>query len=86
MPGLDRIPPDVRTVYLGEYTEPHANQIAEQLDADGVVWWAKEPGFLSILWEHGIRLFVDRTKLDHAKAVADRDHVVGQPAGPATTP
>ena len=72
MPGLGRVPPDVRTVYLGQYTEDHANRIAEQLEADGVVWSAKEPGFLSAIWEHGIRLFVDRTKLDQARELAAR--------------
>lgn len=84
MPGLERVPPDVRTVYLGEYTEAHANQIAEQLEADGVVWWAKEPGFLSSLWEHGIRLFVDRTKVDQAKAVAERVTSSDSSPGPST--
>ena len=85
MPGLERVPPNVRTVYLGEYTEPHANRIAEQLEADGVVWWAKEPGFLSGLWEHGIRLFVDRTKVDHAKTVADRITSSDSPQSPPTS-
>lgn len=84
MPGLERVPPDVRTVYLGEYTEAHANSIAEQLESEGIVWWAKEPGFLSGLWEHGIRLFVDRTKLDHAKSVADRITASDSSPGPST--
>lgn len=84
MPGLERVPADVRTVYLGEYTEVHANLIASQLESDGVVWWAKEPGFLSGLWEHGIRLFVDRTKLDHAKAVAARVTSSDSPPGSST--
>jgi hypothetical protein len=84
MPGLGRVPRDVRTVYLGQFTEAHANTIAEQLESDGVVWWAKEPGFLSGLWEHGIRLFVDRAKLDHAKALADRITTSDRPPGPST--
>jgi hypothetical protein len=72
MPGLERVPPDVRTVYLGEFTAEHATEIAETLEASGIVWWAKEPGFISAIWEHGVRLFVDRTKLETAKAVAAR--------------
>lgn len=72
MPGLDRVPPDVRTVYLGQFTAEHATAIAESLESDGIVWWAKEPGFLSAIWEHGVRLFVDRTKLDEARTVAER--------------
>lgn len=84
MPGLERVPPDVRTVYLGEFTADHANRIAEQLEADGVVWWAKEPGFLSGLWEHGIRLFVDRTKLDHAERVVARITSRDTPPGRST--
>jgi hypothetical protein len=63
---------DVRTVYLGQYTPEHANQIAGELEAAGIVWWYKAPGFLSQIWEHGVRLFVDRTRLDEAKAIAER--------------
>jgi hypothetical protein len=72
MPGIERVPPDVRTVYLGEFTAEHATEIAEALEAEGIVWWAKEPGFLSAIWEHGVRLFVDRTELGTANAVAAR--------------
>ncbi len=72
MPGLGRVPADVRTVQLGQFTAPHANAIAEELEARQIVWWSKEPGFLSGIWEHGIRLFVDRAKLDEAREIADR--------------
>jgi hypothetical protein len=84
VPGLERVPRDVRTVYLGEFTEDHANGIAEQLEAADVVWWAKEPGFLSGLWEHGIRLFVDRAKLDLAQAIAARVTSPDNPSGPSS--
>jgi hypothetical protein len=63
---------DVRTVYLGQYTHEHAETIAGQLEAAGIVWWYKAPGFLSQIWEHGVRLFVDRDRLEEARAVADR--------------
>jgi hypothetical protein len=84
VPGLERVPRDVRTVYLGEFTEDHANRIAEQLEAEGVVWWAKEPGFLSGLWEHGIRLFVDRAKLELAQGIAARVTSLGKPPSPSS--
>jgi hypothetical protein len=77
MPGLERVPPEVRTVYLGLFTAEHAAGIAEQLESDGVVWWSKEPGYLSRIWEHGVRLFVDRTKVEHAREVARQ--VTGAP-------
>lgn len=63
---------DVRTVYLGEYTHAHAETMAGEFEAAGIVWWYKAPGFLSQIWEHGVRLFVDRDRLDEAKAIADR--------------
>ena len=63
---------DVRTVYLGQYTHEHAETIAGQLEAAGIVWWYKAPGYLSQIWERGVRLFVDRTRLQEAKAIAER--------------
>ena len=30
------------------------------------------PGFMSGLWERGVRLFVDERRLDEARAIADR--------------
>ena len=63
---------DVHTVHLGQYTHEHAESIAAELEASGIVWWYKAPGFLSQIWEHGVRLFVDRTRLEDARAIADR--------------
>ena len=31
----------VTTVYLGQFTNEHANQIAEALEQAGIVWWCK---------------------------------------------
>jgi hypothetical protein len=70
MPGLERVPPDVRTTYLGEFTQDHAERIAAALEDAGIVWWSKSPGAISRIWEHGVRLFVDRTRLDDARALA----------------
>jgi hypothetical protein len=64
----------IRTVYLGRFTHEHANRIAGELEKAGIVWWAKNPGTLSyvLLNEWGPRLFVDRDRLDEARAIADR--------------
>lgn len=60
----------VSTVYLGQYTREHANEIAGRLEEAEIVWWYKDPGFLSSLWEWGVRLFVDRARLGEARAIA----------------
>jgi hypothetical protein len=62
------------TVYLGQFTNEHANQIAEQLERAGIEWWAKNPGTLSYVFfmEWGARLFVDRDRLDEASEIARR--------------
>jgi hypothetical protein len=63
---------DITTVHLGQYTRETANEIAGELEAREIVWWYKEPGFLSQVWEQGVRLFVDRERLTEAKEIADR--------------
>jgi hypothetical protein len=79
---------NVTTVYLGRYTWEHANAIAEQLEAAGILWWYKQPGFFSQIWEFGgIRLFVDRNRLEEARAISDRiapDGTAHQRRRPAT--
>jgi hypothetical protein len=71
MPGLERVPRDVRTVYLGQFLGDHAGAIATELDARGIVWWSKEPNGFTRIWDHGgVHLFVDRTKIDEAKEIA----------------
>ncbi len=80
---------NVRTVHLGQYTPEHADEIAGRLEAAGIVWWYKAPGFLSQIWERGVRLFVDRERLEEAKAIAEEvlggDHSKGEgsPSGQA---
>jgi hypothetical protein len=72
----------ISTVYLGEFTWEHANTIAGELEEADIVWWYKQPGFLSQIWEHGTRLFVDRERLEEARAIAARvlgnDHSEGE--------
>jgi hypothetical protein len=62
----------ISTVHLGQYTRETANEIAGALEEAGIVWWYKEPGWLSVVWEFGVRLFVDRRRLPEAKAIAER--------------
>lgn len=71
---------DVHTVHLGAYTHEHAEAIAGQLEKAGIVWWYKTPGFFSQIWERSVRLFVDRTRLEEAEAIADRV-LAAQPDG-----
>lgn len=63
---------DITTVHLGQYTRETANEIAGELEAREIVWWYKEPGFLSQVWEQGVRLFVDKSRLAEAKEIAER--------------
>jgi hypothetical protein len=64
--------PSIITTHLGQYTRETANEIAGELERAGIVWWYKQPGFISQVWEQGVRLFVDRERLDEARAIADR--------------
>lgn len=71
---MSRRPPDpnVTTVHLGQFTREHANQIGEELERRDIVWWYKDPGYFSRVWEFGVRLFVDRQRLDEARVIAER--------------
>jgi hypothetical protein len=62
----------ISTVHLGQFSHETANAIAGELEAAGIVWWYKGPGFFSQIWEHGVRLFVDRSRLDEAREIAER--------------
>jgi hypothetical protein len=65
---------DVRTTYLGNYARATANDIAGALEDAGIVWWSKNPGtFTRVLFaEFGVRLFVDKARLDEAREIARR--------------
>ena len=62
----------ISTVHLGQFSRETANEIAGELEARGITWWYKEPGWLSQVWEFGVRLFVDRERLTEAREIADR--------------
>ena len=64
----------IDTVYLGQFTNEHANQIAGALEDAGITWWCKNPGTLSyvFLMEWGPRLFVERDRVAEAREIAGR--------------
>ena len=66
---------NIRTSYLGQYTDETANAIAGELEAAHIAWTYKQATFITRAFfagEWGTRLFVDATKLDEAKAIAQR--------------
>jgi hypothetical protein len=71
----------VTTVHLGQFTRETANEIAGELEAAGIIWWYKEPGWLASVWEYGVRLFVDRSRLREAKEIAARIVARRNPTG-----
>jgi len=71
----------ITTVHLGQFTRETANEIAGELEGLGITWWYKEPGWLSQVWEYGVRLFVDKQRLPEAKAIADRVVAERNPRG-----
>ena len=72
---------DVRTVHLGQYTHEHADAIAGRLEAAGIFWWVKVPGLFSQVWERSVRVFVDRERLEEARAIADEVLAADQTGG-----
>jgi len=63
---------EIHTVHLGAFTHDHAEAIAGELEKAGIVWWYKNPGFFSQIWERSVRLFVDKDRLVEARTIADR--------------
>jgi hypothetical protein len=61
---------DITTVHLGQFTREHANEIAGKLEEAKIVWWFKQPGYFSSIWEKGVRLYVDAEHLADAQALA----------------
>jgi len=62
--------PKVRTVQLGQFSDEHGEQIAAELEKADITWWYKQPGMFSRIWEWGVRIYVDRERLDEAQAIA----------------
>jgi hypothetical protein len=65
---------DVVTTYLGTYAWSTANAIAGELEAAGILWWCKNPGTVTrvLFAEFGVRMFVDKSRLDEARGIARR--------------
>ena len=70
--GARVVSDDVHTVHLGAFTHDHAEAIAGELEKAGIVWWYKNPGFFSQIWERSVRLFVDKDRLVEARSIAHR--------------
>jgi hypothetical protein len=77
--------PNVLTVHLGQFSREEANRIAEGLERAGIVWWYKEPGFFSQIWELGVRLFVDRTRLSEAREIVTEVQAKTAERGPGVS-
>lgn len=63
----------VRTVELGQFEDDNAHVVAQRLEDAGIVWWSKSTGRLArtlFAGDWGTRLFVDRSRLDEAQAIA----------------
>ncbi|MGH2754240.1 MAG: hypothetical protein ACRDLB_07370 [Actinomycetota bacterium] len=73
----------VKTVHLGQFTHEHAEAIAGKLEGAGIVWWYKQPGYFSSIWEKGVRLFVDEKRLAESQDIARSVLAEGPEAGSA---
>ena len=65
----------LRTVYLGQFTHEHAEQIAAALEESGIAWTYKQFGRLTKLFfagDWGVRMFVDSTRIDEARSIVSR--------------
>lgn len=65
----------MKTAYLGQYMDETANDIVEALVHADIAWTYKQASFITralFTGEWGTRLFVDATRLDEAKEIADR--------------
>ena len=66
---------ELRTVYLGQFDHERANAIAGVLEAEGIAWNYKQFGRFTRLFfagDWGVRLFVDASRLDDARALVAR--------------
>ena len=70
----------LRTVYLGQYEHDHAERLCAAFEAADIAWTFKQTGRLAqflFAGEWGVRLFVDATRIDEARAIAgslDQEH------------
>ena len=65
----------MKSVSLGQYTDEIANLIAAELERAKIDWSYKQAGHLTKIFfagEWGTRLFVESSKLDEARTIAER--------------
>jgi hypothetical protein len=63
------------TTYLGQFTWEDSNAIAKELEAAGIGWWHKQAGPIARFFfagEWGVRMFVETSRIEEARAIADR--------------
>jgi hypothetical protein len=63
------------TVYLGQFTHEHAEEIAKKLTEAGITWWHKQSGRIARMLfsgDWGVRLFVDSARLDEAREIVGK--------------
>lgn len=63
------------TTYLGQFTDENADAIAGELERAGISWSYKQASAITkalFAGEWGTRLFVQRERLDEARAIAER--------------
>jgi hypothetical protein len=63
----------ISTVYLGQFAEDRAERIARALERAGILFWEKRAGRIArflFIGEWGVRLFVDASRLEEARAIA----------------
>jgi hypothetical protein len=65
----------MKSVYLGQYTDEVANLIGSELERAKIRWSYKQAGrFTKVFFagEWGTRLFVEDSRIDEARQIAER--------------
>jgi len=65
----------MKSVYLGQFPDEMANEIAGELERAGIAWSYKQAIWITkifFLGEWGTRLFVDSSRLEEAQAIVQR--------------
>lgn len=63
------------SVYLGQFEDETAEEIAAALEEAGIGWYYKQPGGITRLMfagEWGVRLFVDAARIDEVRTIVER--------------
>jgi hypothetical protein len=63
------------SVHLGRFTDETAQVIADELEAAGIDWTFNQASKITqffLIGERGTRLFVEASRLEDARAIAER--------------